>query len=65
MVLLTSDTSTVSGILQMATELGTWVIEMMSKFITFITSNPIVLIMFIIGLVGAGVGFLMRIWHSA
>ena len=54
-----------SAILQAATELLTWFVSSMGKFLDFVTSNPVVLMMFLILLVGSAVGMLMRIWHSA
>lgn len=56
--------STLSGILSMATELMTWVITQMGSLLTFITSNPVILVYFIIAIVGFAVGMLMRIWRS-
>lgn len=64
MVLLTSDATTVSGILAMAKEVITWLVEAMGSYLSFITSNPIILLMAIIMLAGLGVGMLFRIWHS-
>lgn len=56
--------STVSGLLSLATELLTWLIDSMGDLITFITGQPIILMMMIITLVGLVVGYLFRIWHS-
>lgn len=56
--------TTISGVLEMATSLVTWIITQMGSFLDFITDNPIVLILFLIGLAGTGIGFLMRIWRS-
>lgn len=56
--------STVSGLLSLATELLTWLISSMGDLITFITGQPIILMMMIITLVGLVVGYLFRIWHS-
>lgn len=56
--------STVSGLLSLATELLTWLITSMGSLITFITGQPIILMMMIITLVGLVVGYLFRIWHS-
>ena len=61
---LTATASTVSGLLSMATELLTWLITSMTSLITFITDNPIILMMMLITLVGLVVGYLFRIWHS-
>lgn len=58
------DASTISGILKMATEIVTWLITTMTAYLTFVTSNPVILIMALIMLAGLGVGMLMRIWHS-
>lgn len=61
---VTATASTVSGLLSMATELLTWLITSMTSLITFITDNPIILMMMLITLVGLVVGYLFRIWHS-
>lgn len=57
--------SSLSAILTAATEFVTWVITTMTSYLTFVTSNPVILVFFIITIAGAGIGFLMRIWHSA
>ena len=64
MVLLTSDASTVTGILAMAKEVIAWLVESMGSYLGFITENPIILLMAIIMLAGLAVGMLFRIWHS-
>lgn len=64
-MLLASEAGTISGLLKMATELLTWLITSMGSVITFITSNPIILIMLLVSLCGLVVGMLFRIWHSA
>lgn len=56
--------STVSGLLDIATSLLTWLITGMTSVITFMTGNPIILLMMVITLVGLVVGYLFRIWHS-
>lgn len=64
-ILLTeTNAGTMDGLLQEATKLVTWIITQMGSFLNFITTNPIVLVMFLLLLAGAGIGFLMRIWHS-
>lgn len=63
MTILT-DTSTISGILNQAGEVVTWLITQMGAYLTFITSNPIILLGAILMLVGLGVGMLFRVWHS-
>lgn len=60
-----SSSGSLSAILQAATELLTWFVTSMGSFLNFVTSNPVVLMMFLILLVGSAVGMLMRIWHSA
>ena len=60
----TANASTVSGLLEIATELLTWLITSMSSLITFITGNPIILMMMVVTLVGLVAGYLFRIWHS-
>lgn len=62
--LLTGDASTLSGLLGSATEMFTWFITQMGSLVTFITSNPIILVMFIILLCGAVIGMFMRVWRS-
>ena len=64
MMLLTSNASSIGGLLSMATEVVTWLITTMTSYISFITDNPIILIMALIMLCGLGVGMLFRIWHS-
>lgn len=64
MLLLSSNSTGITEILSMATELFAWVITQMGSLLTFITGNPIVLIVFIMGIVGFVVGFLARIWMS-
>lgn len=61
---ITATASTVGGLLELATELLTWLITSMGSLITFITGQPIILMMMIITLVGLVVGYLFRIWHS-
>lgn len=62
--LVGTEASTVSGLLNMATELLTWLVTSMTSLINFITDNPIILMMMLITLVGLVVGYLFRIWHS-
>lgn len=57
--------NTLASILSAATEFVTWVITTMTSYLTFVTGNPVILVFFIITIAGAGIGFLMRIWHSA
>lgn len=59
-----ADNSTIAGILSSAGEIVTWVITQMGAFLTFVTSNPIILVLFLFTLVGFSVGMLMRIWRS-
>lgn len=63
-MLLTGDASTIGGILDLAGELLTWCIEQMGSIVTFITSNPIILILLIFSICGFAVGMLFRIWNS-
>ena len=55
----------IATVLSSATSVVTWVISAMGSYLGFITDNPIILVMFLILLAGAGIGFLFRIWHSA
>lgn len=59
-----TDVSTIGGILEQAGEVVTWLITQMGAYLTFITSNPIILLGAILMLVGLGVGMLFRVWHS-
>ena len=61
----TADASTVTGLLELAGSLFTWLITQMTALVAFITDNPIILIGMIIGLAGLVVGMFMRIWQSA
>lgn len=59
-----ADGSTLTGILSAATEILTWCIQGMKDVLGFITTNPVVLILFLLTIVGFVVGMLMRIWKS-
>ena len=48
-----------------ATEMLTWFISSMGDLLDFILSQPAILMMFMILLVGSVVGMLFRVWHSA
>lgn len=61
---MSGDASTVGGLLDIATELLTWLITSMGSLLTFVTSHPIILMMMVITLVGLVAGYLFRIWHS-
>ncbi|AXH73582.1 MAG: hypothetical protein [Inoviridae sp.] len=61
----TSSSGSLSSILSAATEMVTWLISVMGKYLGFVTDNPVILIMFLILLAGTGIAFLLRIWHSA
>lgn len=65
-IFLTSspDYSTIAQVLQGAGEIVTWVITNMGSYLTFITSNPIILVLFLITLAGFAYGMLNRIWKS-
>lgn len=63
-ILGTGDVNTISGLLEAAGSMVTWFITQMGAYLNFITSNPLILSMFLIMLAGAGIGFLFRIWHS-
>lgn len=56
---------TLSDLLSAATTLLEWFITSMGKFLQFIVTNPVCLMMFLILLVGSAVAMLFRIWHSA
>lgn len=58
-------TESVSGVLNMATEILTWAISAMTSVISFIVSHPLILIYFGLAIVGFGVGLFFRIWRSA
>ena len=60
-----SGNMSLSGILAAATEFVTWVITTMTSYLSFVTSNAVILVYFINAIAGAGIGFLMRIWHQA
>lgn len=64
-ILASGDTaSTMEGILALATQIVTWLITTMGSYLKFITDNPVILFLFLIGIAGAGIGFLMRIWKN-
>lgn len=56
--------TTVTDLLSLATELVTWLVTTMGSYLNFITTNPIILIMFVVMIAGLGIGMLFRIWHS-
>lgn len=56
--------SSVSQLLSLATEMFTWFITQMGSLVTFITTNPIILVMFLILLCGSVIGMFARVWHS-
>lgn len=60
----TPASGTLTQILSAATELGTWIISMVGQFLTFITSNPVILVLFLMMLVSFAVGILFRVWRS-
>lgn len=60
-----ADSGSLTSILSAATQLLGWFITSMGDVLGFITSNPVVLLMFLILMVGSAVAMLMRIWHSA
>lgn len=60
----TSPTGSLTQILSAATELGTWIISMVGQFLGFITSNPVILVLFLMMLVSFAVGILFRVWRS-
>lgn len=62
---LTNAAGSLGDLLQNATDMLAWFITSMGTIVTFITSNPIVLVMFLIMLSGAAVGMFFRIWKSA
>ena len=60
-----ADNGTLAGLLQSATQVLTWFITSMGSILNFVLDNPAVLMLFLILLVGAAVGMLFRVWHSA
>lgn len=59
-----SSASTLTQILALATELVNWLVTTMASYLTFITSNPLIMTPFIIVIAGLGVGMLLRLWGS-
>lgn len=59
-----SSSSSMSGILETATTVLTWFITSMGSLLSFIIDNPVILVLFMIFMVGAAIGMLMRIWKS-
>lgn len=59
-----SSSGTLTSILSAATELVTWIISALGSFLSFITSNPVILVLFLMMLVSFAVGVLFRIWRS-
>ena len=63
-IALSADATTIEGILEIATKVVTWLVTTMGSYLSFITSNPVILLMAVIMIAGLGVGMLFRIWHS-
>lgn len=63
-ILATADATTFSGILQMATDLFSWVLTSMGDLLDFILQHPLMVIFLIFTIVGFVAGFLFRVWHS-
>lgn len=59
-----SDASSLADILSAATQLVTWLITTIGSFLSFITSNPVILVLFLMMLASFAVGLLFRIWRS-
>lgn len=59
-----SSSGSMSGILETATTVLTWFITSMGTLLKFIIDNPVILVLFMIFMVGAAIGMLMRIWKS-
>lgn len=53
-----------ANILQTATQVLQWFITSMGSVLSFVIDNPVVLVLFMIFMVGAAVGMLMRLWKS-
>lgn len=54
------DTPTMSGILSLATEVLTWMLTSAGSILTFMTSNPIILLFVIVALVFMAVGLVRK-----
>lgn len=63
-IALTADGSSIAGLLSMAGEMVTWFITQMGAILDFCTANPIILVFLLLTLVGAAIGFLVRIMRS-
>ena len=57
-------TFTLDQVFEGSTTMVNWVISVMNAVITFITGNPIVLVLFYVSLISFAVGILFRIWRS-
>lgn len=64
LLLSAPSSGTLTSILSAATELVTWIVATLGSFLTFITSNPVILVLFLMMLVSFAVGVLFRIWRS-
>lgn len=60
----TADASTMTGLLTMAGDVVSWLITQMGAILTFITTNPILLLGAIIMIAGLAVGMLSRVSNS-
>lgn len=64
MLLSAGSGESLTSVLTMATELLTWLITSMGSVVSFIFAHPLILVMFLIMLCGAVLGFFFRIFHS-
>lgn len=60
LVLAEATPATMTAILTDVSTVATSIITLMGQFVTFITSNPLVLLPIIVSIVGLGVNFLVR-----
>lgn len=60
----TPDPGTLANILAAATELATWIFTILTSVVTFVTGNPVVLVLFLMMLISFAVGIFFRIWRS-
>lgn len=59
-----TDDGSFANLLQVGTQVLTWIITSMGALADFVVSKPIVLIMFILMLISFVGGYFFRIWRS-
>lgn len=63
--LTAAEAGSLEGLINSGKTLMAFLLESAGEWLDFVIERPILLSGFLLTLVGAGIGFLVRIWHSA